>query len=178
MVDPNILYDYIWTKEELDPYREMYDEDKWQGKLEPPEVNRGDRHVWVIDGNYPDPDKIVQAYTAHLPELVRSEFIKSLRYGYSVDNKLSRYDHQQHYSWHCDASISWRNPMNSDWRRIISSITYLNDDYGGGETEFLTGKVVPEEGKTVIFPSSYMYPHRGCPVTKGSKKIMVMHFWI
>ena len=178
MKDPNILYDYIWTKEELDPYREMYDEDKWQGKLEPPEVNRGDRHVWVIDGNYPDPDKIVQAYTAHLPELVRSEFIKSLRYGYSVDNKLSRYDHQQHYSWHCDASISWRNPMNSDWRRIISSITYLNDDYGGGETEFLTGKVVPEEGKTVIFPSSYMYPHCGCPVTKGSKKIMVMHFWV
>ena len=59
MKDPNILYDYIWTKEELDPYREMYDEDKWQGELMPPEVNRGDRHVWVIDGNYPDPDKIV-----------------------------------------------------------------------------------------------------------------------
>ena len=176
MKDPNILYDYIWSKDELDPYRKMYDD--WKGELVPPETNRGDRHIWVIDDNYPDPDKIIQAYAAHLPELVRSEFMKSLRYGYSVDNKLSRYDHQQHYSWHCDASISWRNPKNSTWRRIISSITYLNDDYEGGETEFLCGKVVPEEGKTVIFPSSYMYPHRGCPVTKGVKKIMVMHFWI
>ena len=180
MKDPNILYDYIWTKEELDPYREMYDEDKWQGELVPPEVNRGDRHVWVIDGNYPDPDKIVQAYTAYLPELVRSEFMKSLGYGYSVDNKLSRYDHQQHYSWHCDASISWRNPMNSDWRRIISSITYLNDDYEGGETEYLYYKkrIKPEKGKLLIWPAGMTHCHRGGLVLSGTKYIATGWFYL
>ena len=176
MNDPNILYDYIWSKDELDPYRKMYDD--WKGDLVPPEINRGNRHIWVIDDNYPDPDKIIQAYVSHLPYLAADEFLKSTRQGYSVDNKLSKYYEHQEFGWHCDASITWRNPRNSTWRRIISSITYLNDDYEGGETEFLCGKVVPVSGKTVIFPSSYMYPHRGCPVTKGVKKIMVMHFWI
>ena len=176
MNDPNILYDYIWSKDELDPYRKMYDD--WKGDLVPPEINRGNRHIWVIDDNYPDPDKIIQAYVSHLPYLAAEEFLKSTRQGYSVDNKLSKYYEHQEFGWHCDASITWRNPRNSTWRRIISSITYLNDDYEGGETEFLCGKVVPVSGKTVIFPSSYMYPHRGCPVTEGVKKIMVMHFWI
>ena len=176
MNDPNILYDYIWSKDELDPYREMYDD--WKGDLVPPEINRGNRHIWVIDDNYPDPDKIIQAYVSHLPYLAAEEFLKSTRQGYSVDNKLSKYYEHQEFGWHCDASITWRNPRNSTWRRIISSITYLNDDYEGGETEFLCGKVIPVSGKTVIFPSSYMYPHRGCPVTEGVKKIMVMHFWI
>ena len=31
MKDPNILYDYIWSKDELDPYRKMYDD--WKGEL-------------------------------------------------------------------------------------------------------------------------------------------------
>ena len=176
MKDPNILYDYIWTKDELDPFREMYD--RWKGALMPPEDNRGDRHVWTIDDTYPDPDKIVNAYLEHLPQLSAYEFIKCMQFGYSVDNKLSKYYVGQEFGWHCDASITWRNPKCDAWRRIISSITYLNDDYDGGETEFMNGVIVPESGRTLIFPSSYMYPHRGRPVTDGVKKIMVMHFWI
>ena len=176
MKDPNILYDFIWTKDELDPYREMYD--RWEGELMSPEVNRGDRHVWIIDDTYPDPDKIVNAYLEHLPQLPAYEFIKCMQFGYSVDNKLSKYYVGQEFGWHCDESTTWKNPKNGSWRRIISSITYLNDDYDGGETEFMNGVIVPESGRTLIFPSSYMYPHRGCPVTDGVKKIMVMHFWI
>jgi len=173
-MDPNILYDYIWTKEELDPYRKMYVD--WRGEQSDP--RRGDREVWIIDENYPNPNKVTDAYRDHLPPLVKTQFMKSLNQGFSVDNKLSKYSERQQYDWHCDASITWRNPKCDAWRRIISSITYLNDDYEGGETEFLNDKITPVSGKTVVFPSSYMYPHRGCPVTKGVKKIMVMHFWI
>ena len=173
-MDPNILYDYIWTQEELNPWREMFYE--WKGSPSP--RNRGDREIWVIDNYYPDPDKIINKYMSHLPPLVADQFMKTLGQGYSVDNKLSKYGEHQQYDWHCDASIAWRHPKNNTWRRIISSITYLNDDYEGGETEFLNDKIVPVSGKTVIFPSSFMYPHRGCPVIKGVKKIMVMHFWI
>ena len=53
MKDPNILYDYIWSQEELDPFRKMYD--NWKGELMDPSVKRGDRHVWIIDDIYPDP---------------------------------------------------------------------------------------------------------------------------
>ena len=176
MKDPNILYDYIWSQEELDPFRKMYD--NWKGELIDPSVKRGDRHVWIIDDIYPDPLKIIDAYKLHLTPLVADEFAKSIRDGFTVDNKLCKYNKKQQYNWHCDASITWRNPKNTNWRRIISSITYLNDDYKGGKTEFLNGKLTPVSGKTVIFPSSYLYPHRGCPVKQGVKKIMVMHFWI
>ena len=101
MNDPNILYDYIWSKDELDPYRKMYDD--WKGDLVPPEINRGNRHIWVIDDNYPDPDKIIQAYVSHLPLLAADEFLKSTRQGYSVDNKLSKYyEHQEFGEWFMD----------------------------------------------------------------------------
>lgn len=52
-------------------------------------------------------------------------------------------------------------------------ITYLNDDFDGGETEFLYQgiRVKPEKGKTVIFPASYTHMHRGNPPIGGTKYI-------
>jgi len=52
-------------------------------------------------------------------------------------------------------------------------ITYLNDDFEGGETEFLYQgvRVKPEKGKTVIFPASYTHVHRGNPPIGGTKYI-------
>ena len=66
---------------------------------EDPLYNRGDRELLCIDDNYPDPDKIIQAYVSYLPRLASNEFLKSIRQGYSVDNKLSKYNEQQKYDW-------------------------------------------------------------------------------
>ena len=56
---------------------------------------------------------------------------------------------------------------------LLSNV-YLNDVEEGGETEFLYQgvKLKPETGKLVIFPTSYMYPHRGNPIYKGEKYII------
>lgn len=44
--------------------------------------------------------------------------------------------------------------------RILTFIWYLNNIENGGETEFHNNiKINPEQGKLLIFPSSWIYPH-------------------
>ena len=136
----NIFYDYIWSKDVLDYYREMFDD--WKGKQSNPVHKSGDRELLDITHDCPDPSP------------------------------------QQRYDWHHDASRKYKHPQNPNWRRIISSITYLNDDFKGGETEFEDQLIIPQSGKTVTFPSTFTYPHRGCPITEGTKKILVLHVWV
>ena len=57
--------------------------------------------------------------------------------------------------------------------RLLTFIWYLNDVSEGGETEFWGSyKVKPEEGKLVIFPSSWIFPHRGCMPISSNKYIV------
>ena len=175
MNDPNILYDYIWTQEELNPWCEMFHE--WKGQPSSRLHKNGDRELLDISHNYPNPSPLLEKYVNFLSDHVAYGLSGFFSSGYSVDARLSRYCVGQQYKWHHDYNREYKHPDNPNWNRIISSITYLNDDYEGGETEFMNGVIVPEAGKTVIFPSSYLYPHRGCPVTAGIKKILVIHFW-
>jgi predicted 2-oxoglutarate/Fe(II)-dependent dioxygenase YbiX len=55
---------------------------------------------------------------------------------------------------------------------VLTSITYLNDDYEGGETYFENGVVIkPEMGKTVFF-DGMKYKHGVNPVTKGKRFVL------
>ena len=62
--------------------------------------------------------------------------------------------------------------------RFLSAITYLNDDYNGGELEFpnFGVKIKPREGDLFLFPSNYAYAHIAHPVTSGTKYAIVT--WI
>ena len=174
-MDNIILYDFIFSDEELKPYREMYND--WKGKS-PIDPKQGEREILSLEDNYPSPNKIVESYSNAIPEKIAKGFNGCLSVGgYSVDAKLSLYNETQSYGWHCDQDGIVFHEKNPRWTRIISSITYLNDDFEGGETEFADRVIKPESGKTLVFPSSFLYPHRGCPVRSGIKKILVMHFW-
>ena len=55
---------------------------------------------------------------------------------------------------------------------------YLNDDFGGGQTQFRVGgnnndifSVAPKQGKLICFPASWYFHHRGDTVTNGSKYV-------
>jgi len=51
---------------------------------------------------------------------------------------------------------------------ILSIIGILNDDYGGGEfIMFEDKKIDTKKGDVLIFPSTFLYPHRIAPVTRG-----------
>lgn len=52
-------------------------------------------------------------------------------------------------------------------RTVLTSITYLNDNYSGGETSFLNDiQVVPKTGRTVYFNGAH-YVHGVNEITKG-----------
>lgn len=81
-----------------------------------------------------------------------------------------KYSSGQKYDSHYDGSTSDG--------RSISAIIYLNDDYEGGEIEFVNFgiKIKPEPGMLLLFPSNYAYRHVAHPVTSGTKYAFVT--WI
>lgn len=58
----------------------------------------------------------------------------------------------------------------------ISAVVYLNDDYVGGELEFVRQnlKIKPEAGDIVLFPSNFVYEHASCEVFEGTKYSVVI----
>jgi len=168
----HIFYDFVYSDDELDIYKKLC-EDNWIRT----DGNTGNRHVKILD-HYPNPHKLLDSYLSFIPDISASCLYNGIfecNKGFSCDAKLAMYEGSDYYGWHSDDWIHHEKMIK--WRRVISSITYLNDDYEGGETEF-DGKIIkPETGKTLVFPSSWCFPHRGNPVTKGTKYILVMHFW-
>ncbi len=170
----NIFYGTVWSEEELRKYRKMFDD--WMG--EPDNNSHSDRERLDITEDYPNPIVLLSEYKKFLSNRVATEFSKSFPNGYSIDARLALYTKGKHYAWHHDATRQHFHPHNSNWRRIISSVTYLNDDFEGGETEFEDQTIKPESGKTIIFPSYFTHPHTGRPVIKGAKKILCVHVWV
>jgi hypothetical protein len=95
--------------------------------------------------------------------------------------QVKKYDQGGEFSDHFDSDPSQR--CRNMWSYVVSIVTYLNDDYKGGETEFplLNQKIKPEKGKILLFwvsrwtdqgitqiPESI---HRGNPVESGEKWI-------
>ena len=79
-----------------------------------------------------------------------------------------------HYDWHLDIG-----PRELSWRKISLTIQMSEDqDYEGGELEFMRGaypiKAPRGKGVVVVFPSYLL--HRVTPVTKGTRKSMVL--WV
>ena len=70
------------------------------------------------------------------------------------------------YIYHDDSRM-----YNGKYRKI-TFIWYLNTITDGGETEFTNFKVKPEVGKLVLFPSSWVYPHRANVPISDDKYIM------
>ena len=77
------------------------------------------------------------------------------------------------HSWHDETSDEFYVPRYMVW------MIYLNDDFDGGETEFLyqAKRVKPKRGKLLIWPSGYTHAHRGGLVTDGTKYIVTGWFY-
>ena len=122
-----------------------------------------------------DPHEIYKVYTEFIGEYHTFKLDPSY-----VDCKLAQYVPGQEMGWHDDYGlpVKYTNQKNPGGRRQITSITYINDDYEGGETEFRDGTLItPKAGYTLIFPSHWSFRHRGREVTKGVKWIFIEHLW-
>lgn len=62
--------------------------------------------------------------------------------------------------------------------RTASMVFYLNDDYEGGELEFIHFgvKIKPKAGQLFMFPSGYSYEHKVHPILSGTRTTMVSFF--
>lgn len=73
--------------------------------------------------------------------------------------------------------IDW-NESNSDVEYTI--VVYLNDNYDGGELNFvepeINVKIKPTAGSIVVFPSFMPYKHESCHVSNG-RKMLITHHW-
>ena len=91
--------------------------------------------------------------------------IHELRYWEALN--FVKYGPGQHFQEHTDHGYSYNC--------VVSTVSYVNDDYEGGEIYFrLQGlKIKPRAGDLFIFPSNYMYPHQSLPVISGTKYSIV-----
>jgi hypothetical protein len=89
---------------------------------------------------------------------------------YHEPYSLLKYSDGQEYKEHYDGGTGIG--------RCISCLVYLNDNYEGGEIEFINFgvKIKPEAGMLIIFPSNFAYRHIAHPVTNGVKYNLVT--WI
>lgn len=78
-----------------------------------------------------------------------------------------RYQGGQEYKSHYDGD--------TDTGRSVSAIVYLNNNFTGGEVEFVNFNVTikPEPGMFLLFPSNYAYRHIAHPVSEGTKYAIV-----
>ena len=100
-----------------------------------------------------DPDKLL----AEDP-LVRRDSGATLGY-------LAERGRQYHF-WHCEDT-------GLDRTRKLVVMMYLNEDFEGGETEFLhqSQRIKPKTGQVVIWPATFTHAHRGNPPLTGEKYI-------
>ena len=63
--------------------------------------------------------------------------------------------------------------MQTSHRRFVVQL-YLNDNFEGGETEFLyqNRRESAKEGEVLIFPAGYTHTHRGNPPIGGTKYLI------
>lgn len=60
-------------------------------------------------------------------------------------------------------------------RRFLSFMWYLNDVDEGGKTVFSGLTITPKQGKLVVFPPLWMFPHKGEPPMNGPKYILTTY---
>lgn len=84
------------------------------------------------------------------------------------DVRMKRYDNndKDQFGWHTDVGDY------ASARRYLVMFYYLNDVEEGGYTEFPDGKVKPKQGRAVIFPPMWMYPHQGMKPISNPKYII------
>lgn len=106
---------------------------------------------------------------------VIDDYIKKLEFDWFVGwqgyttLRYNKYSENKKMAEHCDHI----NSIFDGERKgvpILSIVGILNDDYEGGDfVMFKNKKIDLKQGDLLLFPSSFLYPHRVDPVTKGHR---------
>lgn len=75
--------------------------------------------------------------------------------------------------WHCELHPRANDPTCEQLHRTLLWTIYLNEDFAGGETEFLHQQrtIVPRTGSLLIAPAAFTHTHRGNMPRRADKYI-------
>ena len=92
-----------------------------------------------------------------------------------TDFRINRYGEGGFMKQHIDA-IHHSHGQKQGYPHL-TALTFLNDDYAGGEFVLCNDKYIEKiQGSVIVFPSNFMYPHEVKEVTKGKRFSMMT--WI
>ena len=170
------VYDEVYTKEQCEDLRNYMDQleersiltnesTKTQGLVEHVSSNLSWNYdlpawTWLADNMNPGIKTCADHYLQEFNYLhARARFL-------FTDFKVKKIPiGGGFHNWHCeDSSLQYAN-------RYLAVQIYLNDNFEGGETEFLyfNKRIEPKEGRLVIFPCAFTHMHRGNPPIGGTK---------
>jgi|TARA_R110000824_G_scaffold89525_1_gene219432 predicted 2-oxoglutarate/Fe(II)-dependent dioxygenase YbiX len=96
--------------------------------------------------------------------------------GYS-EVRFNRYTKTKKMALHCD-HIHTIFDGERKGVPILSCLGGLNDNYTGGELVLFGDTIVElKQGELIIFPSSFLYPHKVKPVKKGTRYSYISWVW-
>ena len=126
-----------------------------------------DREINLLLNFYQQNNHLKQKYRNTFPISLGNLFI-DIKNKY---NKLSQEDHRDWWQIVHWPKGSFQNSHkdNASEKTTLSSITYLNDSFEGGETFFVDGAIVkPKKGRTLLFDGKY-YLHGVNPIINGNR---------
>lgn len=98
--------------------------------------------------------------------------LKQNKFKYIFDKLTKHTGYQEDWShvvkWDDDAKQDLHYDTSSE-KTIYSSITYLNDQYLGGQTYFEEGTIIKPIKKRTLFFNGMKYKHGVMPVKKGPR---------
>ncbi|NRR29111.1 2OG-Fe(II) oxygenase [Oxalobacteraceae bacterium] len=86
--------------------------------------------------------------------------------GFNERFRFYRYGPKEYFKWHRDGTFA-KSP---DEASCLTFMIYLNHDFEGGDTEFKTEFIKPQEGTALVFP--HKLPHQGTEIIAGTKYVL------
>ena len=89
--------------------------------------------------------------------------------------QILKYEKGGIYDYHHDTGDY---PNHKYYFRTFSVVLYLNNDFEGGTTNFIHNEYKPNPGQALIFPSNWIFKHKGSKVTSGTKYVAVTWYYV
>lgn len=116
-----------------------------------------DNYIEIKQFLHDEISRHIPLYINNLPKIEKYQKYFDMPY-YITMFLIQKYEKNKgKYLYHCDARADYANCK----KRIFTYLWYLNTIDEGGETEFIHRKIKPEQGKLLMFPASWTFPHCG-----------------